>query len=183
MNKRIFLVGYMGVGKTTLGKELAKRMNFQFIDLDQYIESSFNKSINKIFEEEGENSFRKAEQQHLQEVTSKENVVISTGGGTPCFFDNMDIMCKEGLVIYLKTAPHILVDRLYQRREKRPLIKQMTKEQLLAFIIHNIDQRRRFYESAHITFETDGLIQRADIDIHANKLVSILHAQSEYQKK
>ena len=102
--KRIFLIGYMGAGKTTVGKALAKSMDLSFIDLDVYIENRFRKQISSIFAEKGEDGFRKIEQNMLHEVSDFEDCVISTGGGTPCFFDNMEYMKQHGTTVYLQVS-------------------------------------------------------------------------------
>jgi shikimate kinase len=93
--KPFFLIGYMGSGKTTLGKQLAKKLNLQFVDMDLFIENRYHKSISEIFKEKGEDGFREIERRTLQEIAGFENVIISTGGGLPCFFDNMDLMNKS----------------------------------------------------------------------------------------
>lgn len=171
---RIFLIGYMGVGKTTLGKELAAKLNYQFVDLDLYIQNRYQKTINEIFAESGESKFREIEHNLLKEVANFEDTVISTGGGTPCFFDNMDVMKQAGMVVYLKTAPDVLLKRLYSGREKRPLIKDKTEAELLDFIVENIAKRDPFYSRAQVVFETDGLVQRSDIDLHVSQLLDLL---------
>ena len=109
---RIFLTGYMGAGKTTLGKAFAREMNVPFIDLDWYIEERFHKSIRELFVERGEASFRELERNMLHEVSEFEDVIISTGGGTPCFFDNMDYMNGHGQTVFLDVHPDILFRRL-----------------------------------------------------------------------
>lgn len=171
---RIFLVGYMGVGKTTLGKELAAELGFEFVDLDHYIQNRYQKTIAEIFAEMGESKFREIECNLLKEVAEFEKTVISTGGGTPCFFDNLEVMKQAGIVVYLKTAPSVLVKRLYAGREKRPLIKDKTETELLHFIEENVAKRDPFYSQAQVVFETDGLVQRCDIDIHVNQLMDLL---------
>ena len=98
---RIFLIGYMGAGKTTLGKAFAREMGLTFVDLDWYIEERFHKTIRQLFTEMGEDGFRELEKRMLHEVADFENVVISTGGGTPCFFDNMEFMNSKGSVVFL----------------------------------------------------------------------------------
>ena len=98
---RIFLLGYMGAGKTTLGKAFARAMGLTFVDLDWYIEERFHKTVGQIFRERGENGFREVEKRMLHEVGDFENVVISVGGGTPCFFDNMDYMNEIGKAVFL----------------------------------------------------------------------------------
>ena len=104
---RIFLTGYMGAGKTTLGKAFARELNIPFIDLDWYIEERFHKSIRELFIERGEASFRELERTMLHEVAEFENVIISTGGGTPCFFDNMEYMNDNGQTVFLDVHPSI----------------------------------------------------------------------------
>ena len=110
--KRIFLMGYMGAGKTTVGKKLSKQLNLSFIDLDYYIEGRYHKEIRQLFAEKGEEAFRDIERRMLHEVASFEDVLISTGGGTPCFFDNMDFMNEAGTTVYLKVSVDELANRL-----------------------------------------------------------------------
>lgn len=164
----------MGVGKTTLGKALAHRLDYQFIDLDHWIQDQQGKTVAEIFAEVGEDGFRSVEQQALSEVIDMQNVVISTGGGTPCFFDNLQRMQHSGCVVYLKTAPQVLAERLYERRGKRPLIKDKTREELLTFIQEGIAHREKYYLQADTVFETDGLISRADTDVYVSRLLMLL---------
>ena len=110
--KRFFLVGYMGVGKTTIGKLLSKELDVEFIDLDKYIENRYRKTIQEIFAEKGEDKFRIIEREMLLEVATFHNVLISTGGGTPCFFNNMDVMNIHGVTLYIKASVDQLVSRL-----------------------------------------------------------------------
>ncbi|MDE6688385.1 MAG: shikimate kinase, partial [Prevotella sp.] len=105
---RIILIGYMGAGKTTIGKALAKELDIPFYDLDWYIESRRHKTVSQLFAEVGEEAFRKIEHNMLHEVAEFENVIISCGGGTPCFFDNIDYMNRQGQVVYLKASPEVL---------------------------------------------------------------------------
>ena len=118
---RIFLTGYMGAGKTTLGKAFAREMNVPFIDLDWYIEERFHKSIRELFTERGEASFRELERNMLHEVGEFEDVVVSTGGGTPCFFDNMEYMNGCGQTVFLDVHPDILFRRLRVAKQQRPI--------------------------------------------------------------
>ena len=112
MMKRIFLVGYMGSGKTTIGRELSKKLGFEFIDTDIYIENRFHKTINEIFATMGEEKFREIETNILKEVSDFENVIIAVGGGTPCFNNNMEIMKEKGTVIFLNPDLDELTYRL-----------------------------------------------------------------------
>ena len=109
---RIFLTGYMGAGKTTLGKAFARKLNIPFIDLDWYIEERFHKTVGELFTERGEAGFREIERNMLHEVAEFENVVISTGGGAPCFFDNMEFMNRTGKTVFLNVHPDVLFRRL-----------------------------------------------------------------------
>ena len=145
----------MGSGKTTLGRILAPRLNMSFIDLDAFIEQRHFKTISQLFEEKGEDEFRKIEHNALLEVSCFENTVISTGGGAPCFFDNIDIMNANGLTVYLQLSPPQLVERLKAGRAKRPLIKNKNDEELLHFIDENLEKRKKFYEQAKLIVNTE----------------------------
>ena len=120
---RIFLTGYMGAGKTTLGKAFARELNIPFIDLDWYIEERLHKSIRELFIERGEASFRELERTMLHEVAEFENVIISTGGGTPCFFDNMEYMNEHGQTVFLDVHPDVLFRRLRVATQQRPILQ------------------------------------------------------------
>ena len=148
---RIFLVGYMGAGKTTLGRALAKTLGLQFVDLDCYIEERYHKTISQIFADKGENGFRELEKRMLHEAGEFENVVISTGGGTPCFFDNMDYMNSQGTTVYLDVPVERLFIRLSIARHKRPLIKEKNDEELRAFISEQLEKREGYYRKAEYT--------------------------------
>ncbi|NDW17539.1 shikimate kinase [Dysgonomonas sp. 216] len=171
---RLFLIGYMGAGKTTIGRILAKRRGLDFIDLDLFIESRYQKTIGQIFEEYGEARFREIESSVLKEVADFENVVISTGGGTPCFHNNMEFMNKQGITIYLKASPVILAGRLAEAKEKRPLIKNKTMDELSNFISENLDVREPVYNKAHIIFETKDYANRKEVEDDAVYLTGII---------
>lgn len=148
---RIFLIGYMGCGKTTLGKRLAEQTGFAFLDLDGYIEQKHHKTVATIFAEMGQDAFREIERKMLAEVADYENVVIATGGGAPCFFDNIDLMNRAGLTVYIKLSPTQLADRLeHSRAGKRPLIAGKTGEELRQFIEDGLRQREQFYLQAKL---------------------------------
>ena len=110
--QRIFLIGYMGAGKTTVGRDLSKILNLSFIDLDHYIEGRYMKTVDQFFKEFGEEKFRNTERRMLEEISSFEDVIISTGGGSPCFFDNMQLMKEAGTTVYLKVSADELAKRL-----------------------------------------------------------------------
>lgn len=147
---RIYLVGYMGSGKSTLGRRLAKALNLSYIDLDKYIEERNCKTVAQLFTDYGEEIFRKKEKSALGEVSQFTDVVIATGGGAPCFFDNMRIMNQTGVTIFLDVAVRELTERLFVSRTERPLIKGKSKEELLQFVEENLQKRWPFYAQAQI---------------------------------
>jgi shikimate kinase len=148
---RIFLIGYMGCGKTTLGKRLAEHTGFAFLDLDGFIEQKYLKTVATIFAEMGQDAFREIERKMLADVVEFENVVIATGGGAPCFFDNIDVMNNAGLTVYIKLSPEQLAFRLENSRAgKRPLIVGKTGEELRQFIEDGLRQREQFYLQAKL---------------------------------
>ena len=171
--KRVFLIGYMGAGKSTLGKALAQAMELTFVDLDHFIEEKYHKTVRDIFAEVGEEGFRQRERDALVEASQFENVVISLGGGTPCFFDNMEIVRQAGVSVYLKPTEDVLLRRLIKGKHKRPIIANKTDEELLAFIRENLAQREPYYTRAHITFESDHLENKAEIIGKAERLAAI----------
>lgn len=154
---RIFLIGYMGAGKTTLGRALAKELDIQFIDLDSYIEKRLCKSVSQIFAENGEEGFRDIERRMLHEVGDFENVVISTGGGTPCFFDNIEYMNRQGATVFLDVPVERLFIRLKIARKKRPLIMEKNDDELRDFITEQLAKRMPYYSKAGQKFIADQL--------------------------
>lgn len=172
--KRIFLIGYMGAGKTTAGRELAKALGLDFIDLDHFIQGRFQKTVGQIFQEVGEAEFRNIERNVLHEVGEFEDIVIATGGGTPCFFDNMDYMNHAGTTVYLKALPEALTARLNICKDKRPLIKDKNEEELYTFIVESLEKRELYYSRAKIIFETDKLISREDVNQYIQPLTELL---------
>lgn len=138
----------MGAGKTTVGKVLAKELGLQFYDLDWYIEGRMRKTVPQIFAERGENGFREIERNMLHEAAEFEDVVISCGGGTPCFFDNIDYMNQQGDTVYLKATPEVLYSHLRMGRVERPLLKNKTPEEMKEFIKEQLTQREPYYTKA-----------------------------------
>ena len=172
--KRIFLLGYMGAGKTTVGKLLAKRMNLSFIDLDFYIEGRYRKKISDLFTVHGEDGFRQIEQRMLKEVAEFEDVLVSTGGGTPCFFHNMDFMNQKGTTVYLKVSVNELASRLETCKQTRPVLKNRSGEDLKKFISDSLEGRRAFYEKAQIHFEAEQMMTEKDISVIVDDLMNLL---------
>ena len=146
----IFLIGYMASGKTSTGKLLAEALGFTFIDIDAQIVENNGKTIPEIFSELGEDQFRLLEKNALHDLAGLENAVISTGGGAPCFFDNMDYMNAHGLTIYLKYSPEQLTARLSVHPHKRPLVAAQKPENLLQFVTDALAVREQFYGKAKL---------------------------------
>ena len=140
----------MGCGKSYIGRNLAPLLGFEYIDADKYIEEKENFTVKEIFEQKGEGYFRKQEQLFLEQLNPQQNLVVSTGGGTPCFFDNMEVMNKKGLTIYLNRNKEKTIWRLLKGQYKRPLIAHMNKEELEKFYDEKLESRKLFYEKANI---------------------------------
>lgn len=164
----------MGAGKTTVGKALAKELALQFYDLDWYIESRRRKTVPQIFAEAGEEGFRKIEHDMLHEVAEFEDVVISCGGGTPCFFDNIDYMNGQGPVVYLKAEPEVLCKHLKMGKTVRPLLKDKSPEELLTFINEQLERRAPFYEKARYQLDVSLMDNYEKIKISVSKLRELL---------
>lgn len=163
-NKRpLFIVGYMASGKTTFGKALAKRLQREFIDLDFYITQRFRKSISDIFRDSGEDGFRRIEASMLREAGEFNDVIISCGGGTPCFEGNMDYMKSRGNVLRLEADEECLLRRLCANPHKRPLVAGKTPDEIREVIRKGLEAREPYYSQAHITFNGSNLENSKDI--------------------
>jgi len=158
---KVYIIGFMGSGKTTVGKKLAAALGWTFFDLDKKIVEKEGKSIPDIFSYDGEDYFRKIESEALKSIDYETNVIVSTGGGTPCFSDNMDFMLKTGLTVYLKLKPSQLLSRLSGAKGERPLIKNLNKKELLFFIEDKLQFREPSYKRAEV------IIEGIDIDINS----------------
>jgi shikimate kinase len=155
---RIFLIGYMGAGKTTLGRALAREMQVSFIDLDWYIEERFHKTVRQLFEERGEDGFREIEKKMLHEVAEFENVIVATGGGLATWQDNIERMNDVGVTIYLRRSPANIMSRLSDYgREKRPMFRGKSDAELLDFMTQHMALREPYYAKSHLTLECDGI--------------------------
>lgn len=172
---RIILLGYMGAGKTTVGKALSKELGMPFYDLDWYIETRMHKTVKQIFDERGEEGFRKLEHNMLHEVAEFENVIISCGGGTPCFFDNMDYMNQQGETIYLKASPDVLYGHLKMGRTVRPLLLGKTPEEVEVFIKEQLGERSKFYSKAKHTLDVNLMDNYEKIKITVGKVKQLLN--------
>lgn len=145
---KIFLIGFMGSGKTHWGSIWAERNGLTFYDLDGIIEREYGKTITNIFEKEGEKKFRKLEQDYLRKFKNKNNFVLACGGGTPCFSNNIEWMKLQGKVVYLKGTPKTLLKQVMNETEKRPVIKKVDPSELLGFIQNKLEEREPFYSMA-----------------------------------
>lgn len=158
---RIFLIGMMGAGKTTIGQQLAEQLKIPFIDIDAYIEKQENSTVALLFEQEGQERFREIERQALKAVVNEfEDAVIATGGGTPCFFNNMDFMNRHGKSIYLNVSQKEIFERLRTTDlASRPLLAGKSETELKEFIAKTLDQRHEFYAQATYTLvNSEGTI-------------------------
>lgn len=167
---RIYLIGFMGVGKTHWGKILSNKLGLPFYDLDVLIEQNEGRSINQIFEEDGEEYFRTKERDILRTFSEEnDSMLLSCGGGAPCFFNNIDFMNTMGVTVWINTPFEILLGRLRQGKNNRPLLKDLTDEQLKAYIVKKNADRRMYYEQAKVIVD--------DHVIEIEKMIKqILHA-------
>jgi shikimate kinase len=153
--RRVYIIGFMGSGKSTAGKRLSAELGWQFIDLDKEIELKAGKTIGEIFSESGEVQFRQLESQTLTGLITNTDTVISTGGGTPCYVGNMDYMLGTGMVVYIKMTPVQLKSRLEGRASARPLIKNLNPSELIQYISNKLSEREEYYLKAPIV--VDGI--------------------------
>lgn len=161
---RILLIGFMAAGKTTLGKALARDLGLQFIDLDHYIENRYHCTISQLFAERGEEGFRQIERTMLHEVAEFEDVIIATGGGTPCFFDNMEYMNEQGTTVFLEASVDVIYTRLTIARTQRPLVAKKTAEELRQYITEMLERRNPYYTRAAYTFCANRLENICQVD-------------------
>ena len=172
--KRIILVGYMGSGKTTVGKALSKETGMMFYDLDWYIETRMRKTVPQIFAERGEEAFRKMEYNMLHEVAEFEDVIISCGGGTPCFFDNMEYLNQQGDVVYLNASPEVLYKHLLMAKTERPLLKGKSPEELITYIEEHLKEREPFYNKAKYSLDVSLMDDFDKIKYSVQKIRELL---------
>jgi shikimate kinase len=166
---KVFLIGFMASGKTTLGEELAKLLNYTFIDLDHYIEQKQARSIKVIFELSGESRFREIENEALREVAAMDgDIIVASGGGTSCFYNSVDFMNKCGFTIYLRAEVSELLARLIDAKTDRPLLWGKSKQELTDYIIRVLDERKKYYEKAKITVDIK--------DLEVNQLATTIKA-------
>jgi len=171
---RVFILGFMGNGKTTVGRRLADRIGYQFIDLDESIENEVGLTVEEIFFLHGEQHFRQLEHNQLLSVCSLDHVIVAVGGGTPCFFDNMEIMNREGTTVYLKLSEENILQRILSMPadavQARPLIANKSEEELKVFIHEVLQKREPFYNQAKIVVENHYNQVEQTVDIILSQL-------------
>lgn len=168
---RVFLIGFMGSGKTFWGKQLAKQIGMPFFDLDEEISRTEEKTIAEIFASSGEEKFRIKEKDTLEAlIDQNESMVLSCGGGTPCFFNNIERMKKYGVVVWLNTHVEILAQRLLKEKPSRPLLSRINDADLKSYIVRKLNERKLYYEQADLTIDNENSITTSEF------IQTILHA-------
>jgi shikimate kinase len=156
---KIFLLGFMGSGKSYWGRQLSLKLQVPFFDLDEQIVNSEGTSINEIFDKKGEEYFRLVEKDTLHIITeSRESMVMACGGGTPCFFNNIEYMNREGTTVWLDVPMQVLYERLLKERSRRPLLKNLSDDQVWAFIMKKFADRKIYYEQSEIIINEDPIL-------------------------
>jgi shikimate kinase len=156
---KVFLIGFMGSGKTHWGQLLANKLELPFYDLDTIVTEKEGKSISDIFSEKGEEYFRYKEKESLEELVSQhERFILSSGGGTPCFFNNIEFMKKNGKVVWLNTSVEVLKQRLVKERQTRPMISDVGEKELKSYIIRKLGERKMYYEQADLMVHEEGIM-------------------------
>ena len=166
MEERIYLVGFMGVGKTTVGKKLARQLGYRFVDLDDFFEEKFKIEIHQFFSKYDEPLFRKLEYDRLKKTFEMEGVVVATGGGTPCYYNGIEEINRHGISVFLKMSPAAIAHRLLHAKRKRPLVMGKTGETLTKYIEEKLGERLSCYEKANIQFNASDM----DIAVLANEI-------------
>lgn len=153
----IYLVGFMGAGKTTVGKKFAHHIGYEFLDLDHAFEVAVGMTIPAYFTAFGETAFREKERDILHGLASNINRVVATGGGLPCFFDNMEWMCEDGITVYIQLSAKALASRLEHASAERPVLQNKKGEELVTFITSKLEEREPYYSKAHVSVNGLGL--------------------------
>lgn len=174
LNMRIYLLGFMGSGKSTFGKKLSEKLDYTLMDIDQMMEVLEKKSVSEIFKEKGEEYFRRLEADILHSSVLHKNAVISCGGGTPCYFDNMDWMNERGLTIYLNMPPEILYGRLKERKAKRPLIANLTDPELKDYIFQKLSEREIYYLRSKLIMDVSVMEVKDRIELVKMRMLTEL---------
>lgn len=173
--RRIVLIGYMGAGKTTIGKALAKDAGMEFYDLDWYIEARMHRTVKQLFDERTEEGFRRIEHNMLHEVAEFEDVIISCGGGTPCFFDNMEYLNQQADTVYLKATPEVLYGHLKMGKTVRPLLLGKSPDEVQSFIKEQLAEREKFYNKAKYILDVNLLDNYEKVKISIARIRQMLN--------
>lgn len=169
---KISLIGYMGSGKTTIGRELAKKLKIDFMDLDELIQNDAKKSVSEFFKTSGEIKFRKTEREVLMNaLNSEKDYVLAVGGGTPVYYDNMDLINENTTSIYLRANPKYLAERLIPEKSERPMIAHLKNEELPEFVAKHLFERRNFYEESNYTVD----IYSKSLSEISNEIIQLLN--------
>ena len=171
----IFLIGYMGCGKSSVGKALAREMAYDFADMDLEIEQDEGMTPNEIFAAKGEAHFRQLERKKLESYFGRERLIVSTGGGVACFGDNMELMNRYGVTVFLDLPEGVLISRLEHGKHKRPLLREKSPEELAAFVRESLAKRRPYYQQA--------LLRIQGLDIKAHDVAELLQCEGKRIKK
>lgn len=170
---KIFIIGYMAAGKTTFGKALAAKSGMPFIDLDEYIETVTGQSIPEIFATKGEEGFRKIEKEILEKVVEGESdVVIACGGGTPCHFNNMDFLNRNGITVFIEASTPVLISRLQQQNESRPLMAGKTDDEIREKVLSQLCERLPDYMKAKLKWHGDDLETATQVEANVENFIS-----------
>lgn len=162
---KIFIIGYMASGKTTFGKALAEKLATTFVDLDAYIEASTGQTIGEIFDSRGEDGFRMLEKEMLHKVVEENpDAVIACGGGTPCFFDNMEYLNAKGVTVFLETSIPVLISRLVEANAARPIMAGKSEEEIRAKVLSQMCERLPIYMEAKLKWNGDELDTKEEIE-------------------
>ena len=180
MMKPVFLIGYMGCGKTTLGEVLARQMGLRFIDLDEFIEARQGMSIVEIFDEMGESRFRELETDALHEVAAMTDVIVGCGGGTPCHCDNMALMNRAGITVWLTTSPERITARLLlpEQKSKRPKINTLPPNEVRPLVVKELDDRAPYYSQSRLRFDSTDIETARATERTARRLAAILKQEN-----
>ena len=172
----VFLIGYMGCGKTTLGEVLARQLGVRFIDLDEFIEARQGMTIVEIFDEMGENRFRELETEALREVAAMTDVIVGCGGGTPCHGGNMEIMNEAGITVWLTTSPERITARLLlpEQKSKRPKVLHLPNEEVLPLVKAELLARAPIYGQAQLQFDSTDIETAEETEVTAHRLATAL---------
>ncbi|HUX85046.1 MAG TPA: shikimate kinase [Chitinophagaceae bacterium] len=157
MAKKVYLLGFMGSGKTFWGARLSERLGFPYIDLDAALVDQEGLTVARIFESRGETYFRQVERDLLRGISTQETFVMSCGGGTPCFFDNIEFMNGQGITIWLDPGLDLLLERIQRKKSKRPLVASLSGDALRDYVVSKLEERRPFYSRATHRVDPDQM--------------------------